>query len=242
MNWLKRIAQQELPHTSIVDLTKFLKQAQKAMPLPTDTSMQDRAENAGIHRIDEMMTQETADMLHQQYPEIAYGGAGAIGIAFQTGPNEIMKITHDLSEANAAEYAFENSLDWVVPILDKPQMIQENPPMWGIRMKKLRLIEDQDLGILINDLVRRYETNSFPNLEQIGFMVENNFPNFNDADEALEIYAHIKYILDQNRQTLWLGDIHGGNVGWDDDGHLKVFDLGPGDWNDLISRSPSKGF
>lgn len=216
--------------SEIVDLTGFVKQAQKAMPLPVAVDTEERLDSAGISRMDNKMTEDTANRLRQQYPEIEYGGAGAIGIVFQTGPNEIMKVTHDLSEANAAEYAFENSLDWVVPILEKPQMIQDNPPMWGIRMKKLRLIEDQNLIVFIHNVVAMDEVNQFPNLEQIGFIIENNFPDFEDADEALNIYAHMKYILDQNRQALWLGDIHGGNVGWDDDGHLKVFDLGPGDW------------
>lgn len=205
MNWLKRIAQ-------------------KSMPLPVSVPAGER-ENMGIERMDTKMTQETADRLRQQYPGIEYGGAGMIGIALKTGPNELLKITHDWGEVNAATYAFENPMNWVVPILEEPQMIQDNPPMWGIRMKEIEPIVNPELNIFISQLSDLYDKNTFPSLE-----IAQTWHTTIDEEELIQIYAQMKYILEQNRQTLWLGDIHGGNVGWDDDGNLKVFDLGPGNF------------
>ena len=207
MNWFQRIAH-------------------KPMPLPVEVGNEERLDNAGVFRMDRKMTQETADQLRQQYPEIEYGGAGAIGIAFRTGPGEIMKVTHDIGEVNAANYALENRLDWVVPILEEPKMIQEHPPMWSIRMKELQLL-DRKMGGLVSHLSRADEMNQMPRDEKEfqNVLWEERIESSNE--EARKIWAHMKYIFDRNRQTLWLEDIHGGNVGWDD-GNLKVFDLGPG--------------
>lgn len=202
------------------------KTSQKSMPLPVDVEREERWDSAGVNRVDDRMSQETADQLRQQYPEIEFGGAGAIGIAFETGPGEIMKITHAISEVNAANYALENRVDWIVPILEEPEMLQEHPPLWGIRMKELKLL-DRDMQMFATQLSADEEN-----------MMPQNEAQFQDLlrqggierrhEEARKVWAHMKYILDRNRQTLWLGDIHGGNVGWDDDGVLKVFDLGPG--------------
>jgi len=217
MNWLQKISQ-------------------KYMPLPTNTLRQqeDREDGAaGIYRTDEMMTQETADMLRQQYPEIDYGGAGAIGIAFQTGPNEILKVTRDWREADIAKTVFKQPLDWVVPILAEPEMVQEDPPLWGIRMKKLQPIVDTGLALMISDLTIRSSRNGFPNPNQARVLI-NDVRGYDLADQeetAMQLYAQIKRIMELNEKSLWLPDIHGGNVGWDDDGRLKVFDLGPGNMN-----------
>lgn len=212
----------------IVDLRMFHNDA-KAMPLLVDIGHEERFEHAGIDRMDYRMDQQTADQLRQQYPEIEYGGAGAIGIAFQTGPNEIMKITHSVQEANAANYVFENNMDWVVPILEKPQMLQEHPPMWGIRMKELQLL-DPEVQMFVSELSRADEVNQMPQNEAEFQDLLRQGKIERRHEEARKIWAQMKYILDQNRETLWLPDIHGGNVGWDDDGYLKVFDLGPGDF------------
>lgn len=204
------------------------------MPLPTNTLRQqeDREDGAaaGIHRTDEMMTQETADMLRQQYPEIDYGGAGAIGIAFQTGPNEMLKVTRDWREADIAKIVFNNPMDWIVPILEEPRMIQDDPSLWGIRMKKIQPIADMGLEIMIGDLTKRKIGLNFPNSEQFRILVRDvrGYDLADQEETAMKLYFQIKYIMKRNEESLWLTDIHGGNVGWDDDGKLKVFDLGPG--------------
>jgi len=208
MNWLQKISQ-------------------KGMPLPVTVPDYEAVEHMGIDRMDDRMTQETSDKLRQQYPEIEYGGAGMIGMAFQTGPNEIMKVTHDWGESNIAKYVFEHPMNWVVPVLEEPQMIQEYPPMWSIRMKKLQPLDNWELEFFVTDLKVRHEKNEFPDIYQVQTMIEG----MSDPDAAIKLYHHIKYIIDQNDQTIMIGDIHGGNVGWDDDGHLKVFDLGPGNFD-----------
>ncbi len=212
MNWLQKIAQ-------------------KPMPLPVDVEHEERLDHAGIGRMDSRMDRETADRLRQQYPQIDYGGAGAMGIAFETGPGEIMKVTHSISEVNAANYAFENNPNWVVPILEEPRMLQDHPPLWGIRMKKLQLL-DIEMQLFASQLSFADEANNMPQNEAEFQDLLRQGKIERRHEEARKVWAHMKYIFDRNRQTLWLGDIHGGNVGWDDDGNLKLFDLGPGNFSE----------
>lgn len=226
MNWLIHIAQSDFPNLQHSSLGS----KPKPMPLPVDVGHEERLDNAGIDRVDSRMNQQTADQLRQQYPEIDYGGAGAMGMAFQTGPGEIMKVTHSIAEVNAAKSAFENRMDWVVPILEEPQMLQEHPPLWGIRMKELQLL-DNEMQMFVTQLSYADEENRMPQneVELQDLLRQGKIER--RREEARKIWTHMKYIFDQNRQTLWLGDIHGGNVGWDDDGNLKLFDLGPGNFS-----------
>ena len=203
---------------------------QKSMPLPVDVPLPERHRNLGVDHMDTKMTQETADQLREKYPEIEYGGAGAIGIAMRPHPGEMMKITHDWSEANAATQAYKNNWDWIVPVLEEPKMIQEDPPMWAIRMKELIPLKfrEQRLVRLLSD---KYNTDEWPrNNAEFEPILRLAEIGKDQMDEAMKIWAHMKYILDRNHSTLWLTDIHGGNLGWDDDGNLKIFDLGPGNF------------
>jgi len=230
MNWLQKTAQLE-------------KQAQKAMPLPKVPEAiprEDRKEHSGIQRLDDMMLQETADMLNQQYPQIEYGdagGAGEVGVAYQIGPNEMLKITRDWREASIAEDVFYTPMDWVVPILAKPEMIQNNPPLWAIQTKKLHPINNLELEIFVGRLIHIDKTfHIFPNQIMVRSLIKEE--RIEEQEElAMILYDQIRYIVDRNKETLLLPDIHGGNVGWDDDGVLKVFDLGPGMTRGQIPQS-----
>ena len=217
MNWLQKIAQADLSWIE-----------SKSMPLPVVTPEDEKRQHAGIDRMDQRMTQETANELRRQYPNLEYGGAGAIGLALQAGPNEMLKITHDWSEANTATQAFENPVNWVVSVLAPPEMIQEQPPMWAIRMKKLEPL-DVEMALFASRLGDLHNTDQYPDPRRVQHLIL--MAGIEDRqDEAMAIYAQMKYLLDQNRQSsqVWLDDVHGGNVGWDDDGNLKAYDLGPG--------------
>ncbi len=215
--------------SEIVDLTGFQKQGQKAMPLPKleePIPRYERGEHSGVSRIDDLMNYDTADALNNQYPQIEYGGAGAIGIAYQTGPNEILKITRDWREVDIAQKFFREPVDWIVPILAEPRMIQDHPPLWGIQMKKLTPIKDVELALWLDYLTKQARKDTFPDHAQASFIVESDLDE-EKWGEAMALYSGFDYILDQ--RSMWLPDIHGGNVGWDnDDGKLKIFDLGPG--------------
>lgn len=209
------------------DNEKWLRRvSQKYMPLPAPVPPEERSLHQGVERMDERMTQETADQLRQQYPEIEYGGAGTFGTAFQTGPNEILKVTHSWEEANRAQQVFERPMDWIVPVLAEPQMIQENPPMWGIRMKKLQIIDDVELEIFVTQLGFKSYLPDFDSnwaQEMIQDMIQKD--SHLNVQNVAYIWDQVQYILEQNNDTFGI-EIHGGNVGWDDDGRLKVFDLG----------------
>lgn len=198
----------------------------KAMPLPFVPPKYET--QRGIKNIDTNMGQDTSDQLQEKYPDLEYGGAGAYGVVFQPRPGEMIKVTRDWSEANTASAVFKTPTDWVVPILSEPKMIQEEPPLWTIHMKKLDPL-DLEFERLVTNLAVKHEDGRFPNTEEIVLMLKMEGIELDRYDEAFEIYAEMQHILDKNQSSFWLTDIHGGNVGWDSDGHLKVFDFGSGD-------------
>lgn len=209
MNWLERIAQKPM-----------------ALPLAVP---EDQVHN-GIYEVDYVMTEDTAEKFRQEHPELAYGGAGKVGIAYQTGPNEMIKITPDWNEANTARLVFENPMDWVVPVIEEPKMIQENPPLWSIRMKKVEPIEDIYFQSFVHQLFDELKYEDELDVHQLRFLLNEVLERYGEkgVSRGMEIYAQVLYIVRRNKDTLWLTDIHAGNVGWDDDGNLKVFDFGPG--------------
>lgn len=215
--------------SEIVDLTGFLKQAQKLMPLPFEVSRREREHHMGYERIDNRMSQETSDQLQQDYPEMLGGDAGAIGVALRSAPGEMTKITHDWSEAKAATAVFENPVNWIARILEEPKMIQGNPPLWRIRMEKVQTLDDP-MAIFATQFYYRDDANNYPDVEELPQMMRMGGMDMDRYDEVVKIHAHMKYIFDRNRQSFWITDIHGGNVGWGSDGNLKVFDLGPGNF------------
>lgn len=198
------------------------------MPLPAAVPPDERRLHGGVDRSDTRMTQETADQLSQQYPEIEYGGAGTYDTVWKTSPGRILKPTGSWKEKNNAQFVFEHPADWIVPILSEPQIIQENPPMWGIHTKELQKITNIYLEIFITNLGFK---SLIPDFEsewaQDAIQSDPDLVWNVDIKEIENTYNQVQYILEQNNNHDMLDlEIHGGNVGWDDDGRLKLFDLG----------------
>lgn len=210
MNWLKKISQ-------------------KPMPLPVNYTHDDEVD-FGASKIRDIMTYETADQLNLQYPNMKYLGSGRDGITYRTSSGSIVKFTNDLKEAETATIVYNNPLDWVVPILSPPKQIQQDlqdqyrpneTSLWAIEMKELK-IPTTDERRLINWLTFRCDTEKFHSLNQ----AVDVFGQDIDQKTLSNIYNQTKHIIESNKNTLWLTDIHGGNVGWDEDRKLKVFDFG----------------
>ncbi|MHA2279758.1 MAG: hypothetical protein ACXAC5_02525 [Promethearchaeota archaeon] len=202
MNWLQKIAQ-------------------KPMALPVAPPAGQRNELRGIDRIDEQMTPETAQ--EEYTPEMEWGGAGAFGVVYKTGPGEMTKYTKDYREFETAKIAYEQDIDWVVPILEEPTQLQYDPPLYRIRMKRMQPMGRHQASLVEILIYSEGKHGKFPDIENI---MESYVPIL-DVDEILYLYKRIEYILEQNRKSLWLTDIHSGNIGWDGS-HLKVWDIGPG--------------
>lgn len=200
MNWLHKIAQ-------------------KQMPLPIAPPDLERGKG-GIVGIDNRMYDETSYTLKQRFPNINYGGAGEFGIVFKTGPGEMAKVTRDGTEVENATQAFYNQYDWVVPILEIPRQIQENPSLWMIRMKELKKVPKNEQGVIKNLIYFGWGAYTLEDIIK-------NFAGIINPERLAEMYEQLKHVNEQNSNSLRLTDLHGGNFGIDpDDGRLKVLDLG----------------
>lgn len=198
MNWLQRIAQ-------------------KPMALPV--AFPGRLPGAGATRIDDLMTEQTA---REQYsPTMEPGGEGSFGVVYKIGPNEMAKYTKDPREAETVQFVFDNKFDWVVPVLAPPEQVQYDPPIYKIVMKELKPLSMQESN-LVDFLEYHYHHYGIPDIEDV---MEEYVP-YLDVDTVMYIYNRTRYIFDQNKNTLGLTDLHGGNFGWDGK-ELKVLDVGP---------------
>lgn len=194
----------------------LLKLSQKPMALPVTPPVREREANDGIDAIDQSMSEETSNLLRLKFPNIGYGGAGSFGVVFKTGPNEMAKITESWEEVENINIVIYDKIDWVVPFLGEPEQIQEEPPLWLIRMKQLKPLKPNE-QMLVTYLTHQSR------IPHIDFVMED-YVAYLDVDNILKIYTQIKYIMEQN---IHFTDLHGGNFGWDsDDGKLKLFDLG----------------
>lgn len=200
MNWLTRLSK-------------------KPMPLPVMYTHDDET-GEGALRIDEVMNQETSNQLTSQFPNMKYLGSGMDGIAYETSKS-VIKITNIQQEFENAILSYQNNFDWTVPIFSQPHQIQTTPPLWVIEMKKLKTLEKVDERRLVNYLT----WSSLPEFPKFS-KVSEYFSLDIKHDVLLNLYNQLKYIVESNKNSLWLTDIHGGNVGWDEDGKLKVFDFG----------------
>lgn len=207
MNWLQKIAQK--PMATVV-------------PPPDDI---DRETYRGIDRIDEIMSEETAQ---QEYvPGTEWGDAGSRGITYTLPGGKRMKHSKDRKEYENAQIVYSQEMDWVVPILEAPQLIQDNPPLFKILMKELKPLSQPEtmlVGYLANRLERARDgwIEDMVGIEE----VMENYVHFLDVDKVLYLYNRMQYIFQQNSNTLWLTDLHAGNFGWDGN-ELKVWDIGP---------------
>lgn len=180
--------------------------------------------NMGIERIDQRMDEETADKLKQQYPDIQYGGAGAAGIVFRTGPGKMAKVTSYEDEVINATQAFYNQYDWVVPILSEPERVQGSPRLWLIHMKELKPVPRNET-MLVASLCDCFNPENFspPSVE---YYLEK-FTGEIDTNRIIDVYSQMSKIYQKNKETLQLYDTHEYNFGIDpDDGKLKIWDLG----------------
>jgi len=204
MNWLQKIAQKPM--------------ALPKVP-PTWSNWQDDTYGGGAMRIDDVMSPQTAE--EQFEPDMQYAGHGSFGVVYRTGPGEVSKFSKDPREAETAQLVFDQKYDWIVPMLAPPEQVQYDPPVYRLRMKEMKPLEQHET-MLVNYLEMHYEKKGIPSIE---FVMENFVP-YVDVDKVMYIYKRMKYILEQNEATLWLTDLHGGNFGWDGN-ELKVWDIGP---------------
>mgnify|MGYP001559350642 FL=1 len=180
----------------------------------------------GVEQIDQSMSAETAKNEFNADPSMEWLGAGYEGIVYRSSDKAI-KYSKYRSEFENATFAYENQLDWIVPILEQPKQIQEQPFLCKIIMKKITKSTPEQERLL--DLICGYGRRQWLSKVKIeddlilNYIVESNVKHISEEEIKLTYYR-VKYIFGQNMQTLQLQDLHADNFGWDE-GILKLLDL-----------------
>ena len=209
MNWLKKISQK------------------KPMALPAIAPQKARDFLRGVEQIDQVMSDETAQNEFNVDPQMEWLGAGYEGIVYRSSDKAI-KYSKYRSEFENATFAFENQPDWIVPVLESPKQIQEQPFLCKIVMKRItKSTPEQEklLDIICGYGRRQWLSKVKKEDDSILNELFTLFINRKEHEEEVKnIYYRVKYIFEQNMQTLQLQDLHADNFGWDE-GVLKLLDL-----------------
>lgn len=185
----------------------------------------DRGIHPGIDRVDEVMSEETAQ---QEYvPGMEWGAAGSRGITYKMPDGTRVKHSKDRKEYENAQVVYNQGMDWVVPILEEPRIIQDDPPMFSIRMKELKPLSPQEEGLVyeLEDNFKKVRDGWIKETIDIEDIMEK-YVSLLDIGKILYLYKRLEYIFQQNKGTFGLTDLHAGNFGWDGN-ELKVWDIGP---------------
>jgi len=162
----------------------------------------------GVSRIDEGMTEETAEK-EKKRRNPSYLGSGYYGIATDIGNDFVCKYSDDLDEVEMAKYVKNNPIPCVVNIHDIVK-IQESPMIFGIIMDKVETIQEYDEKIIINSLRFNWK-NEYRILE-----LKQRYDNHKMIDDYIKMSICLR---DNNIET---GDAHAGNVGRNSDGEFSI--------------------
>lgn len=225
MSWLSRISQ-------------------KAMPLPFDMDYIEHHYNDGAFDIDDMMNEDTANQLRQDYnPE--YLGSGSEGIALQDPgrPNVVMKITNIPSEAKVAEIQKNMGYPFLVDIYKVTQIQSETDAnLWSIEMEKVQTLTDKQKNLYddfsgyvykITDpydavheflnFIKRYSDFDTNIQDKYGFSFDNNQSVAEASAMLVKIHEFYRQLLNSPVSS---DDSHSDNVGFNSKGALVLFDFG----------------
>jgi hypothetical protein len=185
----------------------------------------------GVERIDESMSDETANKLKGLYPGISFMGAGSRGIVYDCG-GAACKITKLEQEAENAMWVQEAKPEGSVEVYSVEQ-IQEHPALWLIKMKKVRPLDTVEAAIysilrskplILGDNIRSAK-------EAVDIVRSYNWVSGIDSSSIISDELISKIFIAMLRMSRSLisanlnhGDAHSDNIGWDGD-KLVLVDL-----------------
>ncbi len=204
MNWLQKISQG------------------KPFPLPFNVNVDDHNLGEGVSKIDDVMTQETADEEQRRYEDIYYLGAGQFGIAADLGNGMVLKYIKEPTEAVESERVMKLNPSCVTKIHEVRQL-QDN--LWGVIMDKVRLLDPIDIrqvtamrnlcvagSMTFREFIREARVKEFPTVDNWTEHLFNEYVEMMSCLRANDVYSH---------------DMHGKNCGHSrTTGKLVAFDIG----------------
>lgn len=189
------------------------------MPLPIDIT--DDQGYGGIRRIDNLMNQDIADQQRDQWNP-SFEGYGMNGLAVRLNNGHIGKYTTDKNEVDIASYQISNNISCLVNIYEIHTI---NDELWMIEMELLKTLNETEMKI-IDDVLMSLEllidtSENIENLNEDTYqMLVDRAPSQPVFGKYLQLY---RCLMDNGFSQ---ADIHPGNIGYDDTGKLKLFDLG----------------
>ncbi|MFA5418607.1 MAG: glycosyl hydrolase 108 family protein [Bacteroidales bacterium] len=194
----------------------------KEMPFPVDIPYENQSTGSGAYRIDQRMTDDTAQNQKQMYPQSQWLGSGNIGAAIECKPGFACKYTDDPDEVEAAQKARKiqkQQLQNGIVQIHEIKQIQTNPDLWCIvadLVKTLNPEERQNFHIVSHSL-KKYPDQQ----DRYKFYEKSGFQHLKAIDNKVyDMYTRLR------THGFHDDDTHGKNVGWDRNGDLVLFDLG----------------
>jgi lysozyme family protein len=191
----------------------------KDMAFPVTIPYIDPKTDTGAYRVDERMSEETAEAERERHGDPQWLGSGQFGAAIECKPGFACKYTDDPGEAAAAEKA-QQATGGVVKVHEVKQ-IQNEPPLWAIITDKIRTLDsfEQDEYLVVRKALFR-----FPEEQKERFQRYDQAANPQKLKELDN--AATKMIHQLTSQGFTIEDINPSNVGWDSEGNIVLFDLG----------------
>lgn len=176
----------------------------KPMALPA-RAIGNQPTSSGYEKIDEDMDKDTANIEQQIYPDIKYLNSGGYGAAYDCKPGVVCKYTNDYHEYVAVLEAMKNPIPCIAKIFNirKAQIF---PPIWVIETEKVTILSKDE----------KYNWDAW--------LREGSEPESIKYSYLSDAYFKMLYCLQQHDYNT--NDMHGDNVGWNDEGELVLFDLG----------------
>jgi hypothetical protein len=195
----------------------------KPMALPFDVYPVDD-DKLGLSEIDLSMIPETAEREKKLFNP-SYLGAGNMGIAVELRDGRVGKYTNDKYEARKADRLKDLGLECIPEIYEVREVQKQDIlklkvlyPLWMIIMEKVKTLP-QDAKKVINGISR----DSYSKAEK---EKEAKIARSPEHRKLIDDYIEMLQCLEMN--GIGLRDAHGGNVGYNAQGRLVLFDLGEG--------------
>lgn len=178
---------------------------------------------------------------------VQYLGAGCYGYAFRVG-DKVVKITEDEAEYRNANRVRRKATHYIVNYYDaRPLHLDGDQEYYVLLMDYVDNYDDQPLRRRMSALIKLYnlyfgehdktdltvaEVLSHPEIDEVGLHHLLNIYGDEERAELSEPYLvtwlnkihHIR--LEADKYGIPFSDCHGGNVGLDEEGELRWYDLG----------------
>lgn len=197
------------------------------MPVPFEQSQSIHRRNGppfGGAEIDFTMRQDEAFDEELKFPRLKYVGQGNQGLAYyDPDSNSFVKYTTESKEADAAETAMQINAPCTAAIYEVNRVGKAG--VYRIRSEPIRTLQKNQSKIITKIYFKYVLQSEYTKLD---FGTIARFMPVNIRQHSKLIYDYIDMLNCLAENGFSLSDTHGGNIGYNRNGRLVLFDLGAG--------------